>query len=73
MSTVIQSEPFVQKLPRSVLRHRPTSSETDIQEFVVLTPPEHRRQSSYERAQQTKQRFLLQQTRKNAWSENGVK
>ena len=38
MSTVIHSEPLVQKSPRSALRHRPISSETDIQEFVVLTP-----------------------------------
>ena len=37
MSTAIQSEPFVQKLPRSALRHRPIQSETSKQEIPILT------------------------------------
>jgi hypothetical protein len=38
MSTVIQAEAVAQKLPRSVLRHRPIQATTDIPEFVILTP-----------------------------------
>ncbi len=38
MPTAIQSDPSVQKLPRSALRHRPIQSETSKQEVPILTP-----------------------------------
>jgi hypothetical protein len=38
MPTITQSDPFVQKMPRSALRHRPIQSETSKQKIAVLTP-----------------------------------
>ncbi len=38
MPTAIQSEPFMQKSPRSALRHRPIQSETSQEEVAILTP-----------------------------------
>lgn len=38
MPTLVQSDPFIQKSPRSALRHRPIQSETGKQDVTVLTP-----------------------------------
>ena len=38
MPTLMQSDPFVQKSPRSALRHRPIQPATSKQEIPILTP-----------------------------------
>lgn len=46
MPTLIQDDPFVQKVPRSALRHRPVQSETGQAEVAILTPRASQTKSS---------------------------
>ena len=47
MPTVIEDDPFVEKVPCSALRHRTIQADTTQQEFLVLTPRASQPKSSH--------------------------